>query len=101
MGLPHPSGALILAARALGGASTAAHLAFLSLYAYRFIVGRGFRFVSAVCALLAAIGLTLSFVGGALLKHGGRTKARGIGVWLVGGATTLASLLLVFTSSGD
>jgi hypothetical protein len=101
MALPRPGGALILAARALGGASTAAHFAFLTLYAWRLVIGRGFRAVSLVLAILAGCGLVLSFVGGALLKHGGRTRARSIGVWLVGASTALASLLLVFTSSGD
>jgi hypothetical protein len=90
-----------LAARTLGSASTVAHLAFLSLFVWRLIVGNGFRIVSLVLALAAGGGLALSFVGGALLKHGGRTKARSIGMWLVGASASLASLLLVFASFGD
>lgn len=91
----------MLAARALGSASSVAHFAFLSIFAWRFIVGRGFRVVSAVWALLAAVGIASSFVGNSLIKHGGRTKARSIGVWLVGASAALASLLLVMASFGS
>lgn len=91
----------MLAARALGSASSVAHVAFLSLFVWRFIVGRGFRVVSAVWAVLAVAGVAMSFVGGSLIKHGGRTKARTIGVWLVGASAALASLLLVMASFGS
>lgn len=101
MAFPRPGGALILAARALGGASTVAHFAFLSIFAWRLVIGRGWRVVSLVFTILAASGLVLGFAGNALLKHGGRTKARSIGMWLVGASTTLASLLLLFASAGD
>lgn len=101
MAFPRPGGALILAARALGGASTAAHFAFLSIFAWRLVIGRGWRVISLVFALMAVSGLVMGFMGNALLKHGGRTKARTIGMWLVGASTTLASLLLLLASTGD
>ena len=101
MALPRPGGALALAARALGSASSVAHVAFLSLFIWRMIVGNGFRVVSLVLALSAAVGFALSFAGNALIKHGGRTKARSLGLWLVGGSAALASILLVFASFGD
>ena len=102
MAFSKPGGGLALAARALGSASTVAHLAFFAVFVWRTIVGHGFRIVSLTFAVLALAGLVMSFVGKALLKHGGRTKARSLGVWLVGGSATLASVLLVLTaSSGD
>lgn len=101
LGLPNPGGAFMLAARVLGSASSAAHVAFFSLFVWRAIVGNGFRLVSLAMAVVAAAGFAMSFAGGALIKHGGRTKARSIGVWLVGGSAALASALLVFASWGD
>src|SRR5262245_14203847 len=101
MSLPNPGGALLLAARALGGASSAAHLAFVSLFLWRLVTGNGFRVVSLLLAITALAGLAMSFVGSSLIKHGGRTKARSLGVWLVGGSAALASLLLVFANFGD
>jgi hypothetical protein len=90
----------MLAARLLGSASSAAHLAFVSLFVWRTITGKGLRAVSLLLAFVALLGFIMSFVGGALLKHGGRTKARAIGVWLVAASAALASTLLVFASFG-
>lgn len=100
MAFSKPGGGLALAARALGSASTVAHFAFFAVFVWRLVVGNGFRLVSLMLALVALAGLVMSFVGKALLKHGGRTRARALGLWLVGGSATLASVLLVL-SSGD
>ncbi len=100
MAFSKPGGGLALAARALGSASTVAHFLFFAVFVWRFIVGNGFRLISLTLALVALAGLVMSFVGKALLKHGGRTRARVLGFWLVGGSATLASVLLIL-SSGD
>lgn len=101
MALLKSGGPFMLAARALGSASTLAHSAFAALYAWRMLSGHGFRIVSLFLAILAISGGVLSFVGGSLVRHGGRTKARSIGVWMVALSAMLASTLLVFTSFGD
>lgn len=98
MGLLNPGGGFALAARVLGSASSAAHVAFMLLFVWRMVVGKGFRVVSLTLAIMALLGFVMSFVGNSLIKHGGRTKARSLGVWLVGGSTALASILLVCAS---
>ncbi len=101
MALPKPGGAFLLAARALGTASSASHLAFVSSFLWRFVSGNGIRALSLIFAVLAVAGFALSFVGGSLIRHGGRTKARTLGVWMVGASAALAGGLLVFASFGD
>lgn len=84
---------------ALSGAGGVAHLAFLSFFGWRFFAGGAVsRLVSGPCAVAAMIGIALAFVGHALIKHGGRTKARMLGAWAVAASTALAAVLLTIAS---
>jgi hypothetical protein len=92
-------GGLERAARALVGADTVAHAAFLILFGWRSLTSFGpLRFVAGGFAFLALVGLALAFVGGLLTKYGRRTPAAKVGYWSIAGSTGLAAVLLLFAS---
>jgi hypothetical protein len=92
-------GGLDRAAGALAVADTVAHAAFLALFGWRSLTSFGpLRFVAGVFAVLALVGLVLSFVGGLLTKYGRRTPAAKVGYWAIAGSTGLAGALLLFAS---
>jgi len=102
MPIGKPGGALEKAARVLAAADGVAHVAFFSLFVWRVIAGSGFRVVQGAFALLAGLGVAGGFVGSLLVKHGGKTKAGKIGLWLIATSTALAGVLLVVASwTGD
>lgn len=88
-------GALQRAARVLATADSVAHAAFFSMFVWRTIAGSGLRVVQGVCALLAGIGFAAGVVGSMLVKHGGRTKVRTLGLYGIALSTALAGVLLV------
>jgi hypothetical protein len=94
------SGAIDKAARALGAAMAVAHLAFLSMFGWRLVAGANpfGKVVSVVCVVLAILGLAAQFVGWSLLKFGGRTPARRLGLMAIALSTTLAGVLLFAAS---
>jgi hypothetical protein len=94
------SGALDRAARALGAAMAVAHVAFLSMFGWRLVAGANpfGKVLSVVCVILALIGLAAQFLGWSLLKFGGRTPARRLGLWSIALSTTLAGVLLFAAS---
>lgn len=99
MGFGRSSNPLDRAVAALAAAGGVAHLVFLSLFGWRTLAGGGvFRFVNIVFATLAAIGFGLNFVGYAIIKYGGRTKARKLGIWAIALSTALAGVLLFAAS---
>lgn len=81
---------------ALATAAGIAHGVYIVLFAGRVITGGMMRWLAVMCALVAAVGLAASFVGGLLLRYAGRTPARKVGVWCVALSTALAALLLLF-----
>ena len=97
-----PIGALERAAQALAAADGVAHMALFSLFLWRAATGSGFRIVQAAFALVALLGLGSGFFGWSLVRHGGKTKARTLGLYSIAASTALASLLLMMASStGD
>ena len=99
MWLKRTSGPIDKAASALAAANGIAHVVFLSLFGWRFLtsgpIGKALSLAWAVCA---GLGLVSSAVGWALVRHGGRTKVRTIGLWAVAASTALAALLLFVAS---
>jgi len=91
-------GPLQNAARVLATADSVAHAAFFSMFAYRTVAGSGLRFVQGICALLAGLGFAAGVVGSMLIKHGGKTKVRTIGLYAVALSTALAGVLLVMAN---
>jgi hypothetical protein len=84
---------------ALSAAGGVAHLAFLSLFGFRSFAGEGLsRVLSVVCAVMAAVGFASNFVGWSLVRHGGRWKAKKVGVLAVAFSTLLAAILLAIAS---
>lgn len=93
------SSGLQKAAGALATADAVAHVAFFSLFAWRAATWDGAsRYASVVLAIVALVGLALGLVGAALVKYGGRTKARLFGFWGIGLSTALAGVLLLLAS---
>jgi hypothetical protein len=73
-----------------------AHVAFFGIFGWRTLTSPGFgRLIAGALASLALLGLALSFLGGLLVKHGGRTPAGRVGRWAVAGSTALATVLLL------
>jgi hypothetical protein len=92
-------GAIRKAAGALAAANGVAHVAFLSLFGWRMLASGPLGRISAILlAVLAGVGLAADVVGWALVKHGGRTKARTLGLWAVALSTALAAALLFAAS---
>jgi hypothetical protein len=92
-------GGLDRAVTALAAAGGVAHLVFLSLFGWRMLSGGGFlRYVNLIFAALAAVGFGLNFVGYSIVKYGGRTRARKIGIWAIALSTALAGVLLFAAS---
>ena len=92
-------GALNRAAGALAAAGGVAHLAFLSLFAWRVVSGSGLgRYAHVLFAALAAVGLASEVLGWSLVKFGGKTKVRRLGLWSIALSTALAAVLLVVAS---
>ncbi len=99
MAFGKPSGALDKAAKALATAGGIAHIAFFSLFAFRVVSGGGVgRFAHVLFATLALIGLGSEFLGWSLIKFGGKTKIRRLGLWAIALSTGLAAVLLVVAS---
>lgn len=95
-------GALQRAAQALATADGVAHIAFFSMFAWRVISGNGFRIIQAAFALLALFGLASGVLGWSLVRHGGRSKARTLGLYAISASTGLATILLMVASwTGD
>jgi hypothetical protein len=83
----------------LGAADAIAHLAFFWIFAWRAISSDMLgRVASIVWAVLAALGLAGAIIGRLVVKYGGRTPARRVGVLLIGASTALAGFLLVVAS---
>ena len=94
--------ALTRAAQALAASDGVAHMAFFSIFSWRVATGSGFRIVQAAFALVALLGLGCGFFGWTLVRHGGKTKARTLGLSSIAASTALASLLLMMASwTGD
>lgn len=86
----------------LATADGVAHLAFFTLFSWRVVAGSGFRIVQGVFAFLALLGFGGGALGALLIKHGGKTKAGKMGLWLVASSTGLAGVLLVLANlTGD
>ncbi len=99
MAFGKPSGALDKAAKALATAGGVAHIAFFTVFAFRVVSGGGFgRFAHILYAGLALIGLGSEFLGWSLIKFGGRTRVRRLGMWAIALSTGLAAVLLVIAS---
>ncbi|WP_394828676.1 hypothetical protein [Pendulispora albinea] len=97
-----PGGGLQRAARVLATADAVAHAALFTLFVWRTITGSGFRLVQSIFALLAGLGFGAGFVGSMLIRYGGRTKARTLGLYCIAASTALAGALLVMANwSGD
>ncbi|MEO6419058.1 MAG: hypothetical protein ABIP39_06610 [Polyangiaceae bacterium] len=102
MAFGKPSGAVQRAAQALAAADGVAHIAFFSMFAWRVISGSGFRIVQAGFAALAVLGLASGVVGWSLVRHGGKSKARTLGLYAICASTGLAAILLMVASwTGD
>ncbi len=102
MAFGKPSGALQRAAQALATADGVAHIAFFSMFAWRVVSGNGLRIVQAVFALLALLGLATGVVGWSLVRHGGKSRARTLGLYAISASTGLATILLMVASwTGD
>jgi hypothetical protein len=87
------------AASALAAADGIAHAAFFGLFAWRTVMWSGFgRVASLVFAVLSVVGLLAGILGGMVVRFGGRSKARTIGLWGIGLSTGLAGILLVAAS---
>ena len=87
------------AAKALATAGGIAHVAFFSLFAWRVISHGGMgRLAHVLFAMLALLGLGFEFVGWSLMKYGGKTKIRKLGLWAIALSTALAAVLLVVAS---
>ena len=87
------------AAGALAAADSVAHLAFLSLFGWRFFSWDGVgRFANVFFGVFAMVGLGLGTVGWLLVKYGGATRAGKLGFWGVALSTLLAAVLLVIAS---
>jgi hypothetical protein len=100
--LTRRSSGLDKAAQALAAAGGVAHVAFFSIFAWRVITsGMAGRFVYIACAFVALVGLACEVVGWSLVKHGGRTPAKTLGLWSIAASTALAAVLLVVASHGN
>ena len=87
------------AAGALAAADSVAHIAFLSLFGWRFFAWDGIgRYANVFFGTFAMVGFALGAVGWLLVKTGGRTRIGRLGFWGVGLSTMLAALLLVIAS---
>jgi hypothetical protein len=92
-------GGLQKAAAALAAANGVAHVVFLSLFGWRMLTsGPIGKVMAIVCAVLAFVGLVSDGVGWALVKHGGKTRVRTLGLWAVALSTALAAVLLFLAS---
>jgi hypothetical protein len=95
MKLMKSSGALQKAATALATANGVAHAAFFALFGWRVLMsGPIGKLTGIVFALLAAVGFGADVFGWALIRHGGRTRARKWGLWAISVSTALAAALL-------
>ncbi len=102
MAFRRPTRTLDTVAIALASAGFVAHFAFLTLFAWRTFVRFGLgRYAHMTFAVVALVGLAASFLGGTLVKYGGRTKAARLGLGLVALATALASCLLIVAAYID
>src|SRR5262252_756754 len=94
------SSGLTKAAGALAAADSVAHVAFLSLFGWRFFSWDGIgRYANIIFGIIALVGLALGTLGWLLVKTGGRTRAGRLGMWGVGLSTALAAVLLLFASA--
>lgn len=83
----------------LGAADVIAHLAFFWIFVWRMVsAGAMGRLLAIVWTVLACLGLVAAIGGRMLVKHGGGTPARRLGVWAIGASTALAGLLLVIAA---
>ena len=99
MAFGRPTSTVDKAAKALATAGGIAHIAFFSLFAYRVVSSGGFgRYAHLLFAFLALVGLGSEFVGWSLMKYGGKTKVRKLGLWAIAFSTALAAGLLVVAS---
>ncbi|WP_394850471.1 hypothetical protein LZC95_23815 [Pendulispora brunnea] len=102
MAFGNPGGGLQRAARVLATADGVAHAALFALFMWRTVAGSGFRAVQGLFALLAGLGFVLGVVGSMLIRYGGRTKIRSLGLYCVAASTALAGGLLVMANwTGD
>ncbi|HWL85741.1 MAG TPA: hypothetical protein VNO21_08060, partial [Polyangiaceae bacterium] len=66
------------------------------------ISGSGFRLMQGLFALAAGLGFAAGLGGSMLIRYGGRTKIRTLGLYCVAASTALAGALLVMAHwSGD
>ena len=94
-------GGLQKAAGALAAADGVAHIAFFAMFAWRTVVGSGFRVIQALWAFLALVGMGSGAVGWALMRGPNRGPIRKVGSSALALSTTLAAFLLVVASHSD
>jgi hypothetical protein len=95
------SSGLEKAARALATADGIAHVVYVGLFTWRIFSGSLVgKLLSVAFVLLAMLGLGLGIVGSMLVKHGGPTRARTLGLYAVALSTGLAGFLLLVASWG-
>lgn len=83
------------AAKALATADGVAHVAFFWIFVWRAIASGPIGKTFAIAwTLLAVVGLVADVLGWMLVKHGGRTPAGKVGLWLIALSTAIAALLL-------
>ena len=94
-------GGLQKAASALAAADGVAHIAFFAMFAWRMVMGTGFRIIQAFWAFLALLGMGSGAVGWALMRGNARGKLHRLGSSAVALSTALAAFLLVVASHSD
>ena len=86
-------------AGALAAADSVAHVAFLSLFGWRFFKNDDWgRYANIPLVIVAFIGLAAGTLGWILIRYGGKTKAGRLGFWGVALSTGLAAILLFLAS---
>jgi hypothetical protein len=86
-------------AAALAAADSVAHIAFLSLFGWRFFARDGWeRYANIPLVIVAFVGLAAGTLGWLLVRYGGNTKVGRLGFWGVALSTGLAAVLLFFAS---
>ena len=94
-------GGLKKAAGALAAADGVAHIAFFAMFAWRMVVGTGFRVIQALWAGLALVGIVSGAVGWALMRGPSRGPVRRLVSSALALSTALAAFLLVVASNSD
>ncbi|MGH7281141.1 MAG: hypothetical protein ACRELY_06440 [Polyangiaceae bacterium] len=94
-------GGLQKAASALAAADGVAHIAFFAMFAWRTVMGSGFRVIQALWAFLALLGMGSGAVGWALMRGPNRGPTRRVGSSALALSTALAAFLLMVASNSE